>query len=97
MKNKETEKLKIKKEPKKKSGGKNRAAEIFSVFAKHNFYVNGFTPQELKTTLEDLGIDSLDVTEIAMDIETEFDIEFEADASMTTVADIVAAVEEKIG
>ncbi len=50
-----------------------------------------------ETTLEDLGIDSLDVTEIAMDIETEFDIEFEADASMTTVADIVAAVEEKIG
>jgi len=50
-----------------------------------------------ETTLEDLGIDSLDVTEIAMDIETEFDIEFEADASMTTVADIVAAVEKKVG
>ena len=42
-----------------------------------------------ETTLEDLGIDSLDVTEIAMDIESEFDIEFEADASMKTVADIV--------
>ena len=50
-----------------------------------------------ETTLEDLGIDSLDVTEIAMDIETEYDIEFEADASMTTVADIVAAVEKKVG
>ncbi len=50
-----------------------------------------------ETTLEDLGIDSLDVTEIAMDIESEFDIEFEADASMTTVADIVAAVEKKVG
>ena len=34
---------------------KARSAEIFSVFAKHNFYVNGFTPQELRTTLEDLG------------------------------------------
>ena len=50
-----------------------------------------------ETTLEDLGIDSLDVMEIAMDIETEYDIEFEADASMTTVADIVAAVEKKVG
>ncbi len=50
-----------------------------------------------ETTLEDLGIDSLDVTEIAMDIESEFDIEFEADASMKTVADIVAAVEKKVG
>lgn len=49
------------------------------------------------TNLEDLGIDSLDVTEIAMDIESEFDIEFEADASMKTVADIVAAVEKKVG
>ena len=50
-----------------------------------------------ETTLEDLGIDSLDVTEIAMDIESEFEIEFEADASMKTVADIVAAVEKKVG
>lgn len=50
-----------------------------------------------ETTLEDLGIDSLDVTEIAMDIESEFDIEFEADTSMKTVADIVAEVEKKVG
>ncbi len=34
---------------------KQRSAEIVSVFAKHNFYVNGFTPHELRTTLEDLG------------------------------------------
>lgn len=32
-----------------------RAAVILSVFAKHNFYTNGFTPEELRTTLEDLG------------------------------------------
>ena len=50
MKNKE----KQKKPEKKKKGGR-RSAEILSVFAKHNFYVNGFTPEELKTTLEDLG------------------------------------------
>ena len=34
---------------------KRRSAEIMGVFAKHNFYANGFTPEELRTTLEDLG------------------------------------------
>ena len=32
-----------------------RSAEILGVFTKHNFYTNGFTPEELRTTLEDLG------------------------------------------
>ena len=50
-----------------------------------------------ETQFEDLSIDSLDITEIAMDIEDEFDIEFEADPSMKTVADLVAAVEKKVG
>ena len=35
--------------------GKKRSMEILSVFAKHNFYAGGFTPEELRTTLEDLG------------------------------------------
>ncbi len=34
---------------------KHRAAEILGVFAEHNFYANGFTPEEMRTTLEDLG------------------------------------------
>ncbi len=34
---------------------KRRSAEILAVFANHNFYANGFTPEELRTTLEDLG------------------------------------------
>ena len=34
---------------------KGRSAEIFGVFAKHNFYANGLTPEELRSTLEDLG------------------------------------------
>ena len=34
---------------------KTRAADIISIFAAHNFYANGFTPVELRTTLEDLG------------------------------------------
>lgn len=32
-----------------------RSAEIFGVFASHNFYITGFTPEEMRTTLEDLG------------------------------------------
>ncbi len=34
---------------------KRRSAEIIHVFASHNFYANGFTPREMRTTLEDLG------------------------------------------
>ena len=34
---------------------KKRAAQMFGVLAKHNFYANGLTPEELRTTLEDLG------------------------------------------
>ena len=38
-----------------KKSEKTRGAEILAVFAKHNFYANGFTPEELRVTLEDLG------------------------------------------
>lgn len=34
---------------------KTRSKEILAVFAKHNFFANGITPEELRTTLEDLG------------------------------------------
>ena len=34
---------------------KTRGAQIVAIFAKHNFYAGGFTPVELRTTLEDLG------------------------------------------
>ena len=43
--------LKLEKKGKKKG----RGLEIIGVFAKHNFYANGLTPVELRTTLEDLG------------------------------------------
>lgn len=38
-----------------KQRDKTRAAEMISIFAAHNYYANGFTPVELRTTLEDLG------------------------------------------
>ncbi len=34
---------------------KTRGAEMLSIFAAHNYYANGLTPEELRTTLEDLG------------------------------------------
>ena len=43
------------KELEQKGKKKGRGIEIFGVFAKHNFYANGLTPEELRTTLEDLG------------------------------------------
>lgn len=50
-----------------------------------------------ETEFEALGIDSLDVTEIAMNIEDEFDIEFEADPTLKTVGELADAVEKKVG
>ena len=34
---------------------KTRGAEMISIFAAHNYYANGLTPEELRSTLEDLG------------------------------------------
>ena len=34
---------------------KSRAAEMIGIFSAHNYYASGFTPYELRTTLEDLG------------------------------------------
>ena len=38
-----------------KSRDKTRAAEMIGIFSAHNYYARGFTPVELRTTLEDLG------------------------------------------
>ena len=34
---------------------KKRSSDIISIFAAHNYYANGLTPEELRATLEDLG------------------------------------------
>lgn len=43
-----------------------------------------------------LGIDSLDVTELVMNMEDEFHIEIPMDTSMTQVSDLVKKIEEKM-
>lgn len=47
------------------------------------------------TKFSDLGIDSLDITELLMDVEDEFSVELEMDASIATVEDLVAKIQEK--
>ena len=47
----------------------------------------------LQSTFESLGLDSLDIVEVIMNIEDEFDISIESDPSIKTVADLVAIID----
>ena len=42
----------------------------------------------------DLGLDSLDMAELAMNLEDEFGVTIELDSSLKTVADIVKLIDE---
>ena len=45
------------------------------------------------TEFSTLGIDSLDITEILMDLEDEFSVSLEMDPSLQKVSDLVAKIE----
>ena len=47
-----------------------------------------------ETKFADLGIDSLDITELAMNLEEAFDIELSVDASIATIGDLVEKITE---
>lgn len=47
-----------------------------------------------ESNFTELGLDSLDIAEMLMNIEAEFGVAVEADASLTTVGAIVAKIEE---
>jgi len=49
-----------------------------------------------ETIMTDLGIDSLDITELVMDLENEYKIEIELAEDIKTVADLANVIEEKI-
>ncbi len=49
-----------------------------------------------ETIMTDLGIDSLDITELVMDLENEYNIEIELAEDIKTVADLAYVIEEKI-
>lgn len=45
-----------------------------------------------ETKFADLGIDSLDITELAMNLEEMFDVELKVDASIVTVGDLAKKI-----
>ena len=49
------------------------------------------------TSFEDLGIDSLDTVEMLMDLEEELNVELEIEEKVTTIGELVAFIEAKIG
>lgn len=53
-------------------------------------------PSEIQpdTRFEDLGIDSLDITEIIMSVEDAFSIAVEVTADLARVSDLTAKIEE---
>ncbi len=51
---------------------------------------------EMETTFADLGIDSLDMTEMAMDLEDKFGIEFTPSPEINTVGKLVEAIEKLV-
>ena len=47
----------------------------------------------METTFEELGFDSLDIVEIVMNLEEEFDLELEASEGLTDVKKLVDYIE----
>ena len=68
-----------------------RLSKVFKKYSKNNTLT-------VESSLKDLGLDSLDLVEVIMDIEEEFDIQFEDDEmlSLKTVADVLSTIESKI-
>ena len=48
------------------------------------------------TTFESLGVDSLDMMEMVMDLETELNVELTLDEKISTVGELVQFVEKKL-
>ena len=49
---------------------------------------------EASSFAEDLGIDSLDIVELLMNVEEEFGVSIEPDPSIATVGDLISKIEE---
>jgi len=52
---------------------------------------------QAETTFESLGIDSLDTVEMVMELEERLGVELELDEKVTTVGELMAFVEKKLG
>jgi acyl carrier protein len=49
-----------------------------------------------ETVLAELGLDSLDMAELVMELEDEFEITLETDEAIKTVADLTAKIEAQL-
>ena len=49
------------------------------------------------STFESLGIDSLDTAEMLIDLEDELNVELEIEEKVSTIGELVAFIEAKIG
>jgi len=56
--------------------------------------IDADTITEASSFSEDLGIDSLDIVELLMNVEEEFGVSIEPDPSIATVGDLIAKIEE---
>ena len=56
--------------------------------------IDADTITEASSFSEDLGIDSLDIVELLMNVEEEFGVSIEPDPSIATVGDLMAKIEE---
>ena len=56
--------------------------------------IDADTITEASRFSEDLGIDSLDIVELLMNVEEEFGVSIEPDPSIATVGDLIAKIEE---
>jgi acyl carrier protein len=69
--------------------------KLASILAEHcDIDVFGIT---MDTTFETLGIDSLDMVEMLMELEEDLGVELELDEKVETVGQMVRFVEKKIG
>ncbi|MBP3617618.1 MAG: acyl carrier protein [Lachnospiraceae bacterium] len=59
--------------------------------------IDADTITEASRFSEDLGIDSLDIVELLMNVEEEFGVSIEPDPSIATVGDLIAKIEELRG
>jgi len=52
---------------------------------------------QAETTFESLGIDSLDTVEMLMELEEQLGVELELDEKITTVGELAAFIQKKVG
>lgn len=62
-----------------------------------NLSIDADSITEASSFADDLGIDSLDVVELLMNVEEEFGVSIEPDPSIATIGDLMAKIEELKG